>query len=166
MTAQRGGAAMAGFVVFAGVMLVITGLVNVFQGLVALFDDERLVITPENLIWVDVTGWGWFLLIFGLILLAVGGGLLLGQTWARITGIVVVGLHAVLQVLSLGAYPVWSLLMLALDVVVLYALTARWSDVRDRLGRHGSSGVEVAWNGHEDEAKPATQQQQSAPPMS
>jgi len=134
MAAKRGGAAMAGFVVFAGALLMVIGLINVFQGFVALFSDERLVLTPSKLILVDTTGLGWILLISGLLLMAVGAGMLAAQTWARIAAIVLVCLHAVLQVLSIGAYPVWSLLMIGLDVVVLYALTARWSDVRERIG--------------------------------
>lgn len=150
MAAKRG-SAMAGFVVFAGAMLMVTGLLNVFEGLVALFSDDRLVMTPNKLVVVDTTGWGWTLLIFGLVLMAVGGGLLTAQTWARITAILVVCLHAVVQILWLGAYPVWSLLMITLDIVVLFALTARWADVRDQLGGVG-------------EATAATTQSNSQPP--
>jgi hypothetical protein len=143
---------MAGFVIFAGVLLIVNGMINVFEGLVALFDDERLVITPENLIVVDVTGWGWVLLISGALLLAVGCGLLAAQTWARITAIVVVGLHTVVQIVSISAYPVWTLLMIAIDVVVLYALTAGWSSARDKITRRDE---DVAWNGHEENAQRA-----------
>ena len=160
MAAKRAAGAMTGLVVFAGVMLVVTGLVNVFQGFVALFDDERLVITPDKLIVVDVTGWGWFLLISGLLLLAVGCGLLAAQTWARITAIIVVGLHVVLQIVSIGAYPVWSLLMIALDTAVLYALTAGWSGARERIERR----AEATWNGQEGEV-PQSAAEQRVPPM-
>jgi hypothetical protein len=132
MAAKKSGA-LTGFVVFAGTMLLIIGGVNIFQGFIALFDDEHLVVTPENLILVDLTGWGWVLLISGLIMVAAGLGLLAAQTWARITAIVIVIVHAIIQIAWLGAYPVWSLLMIALDVVVLYALTAGWSDVRARI---------------------------------
>jgi hypothetical protein len=142
MAEKRGGAAVAGFVVFAGAMLMVIGLINIFQGFVALFSDDRLVVTQEKLIAVNVTGWGWTLIISGLLLLAVGAGLLAAQTWARITAIVLVSLHAVIQIFTLGAYPVWSLLMIALDTVVLFALTARWSDVRERIGGQG----DVAWS--------------------
>jgi hypothetical protein len=137
---------MTGFVVFAGALLGVTGLVNAFEGFIALFSDERLVMTPSRLVVVDVTGWGWTLVIFGLLLIIVSAGLLTAQTWARITAIVLVCLHAVIQILWLGAYPVWSLLMIALDTVVLFALTARWSDVRDRLGGVG----EAPWSGQEE----------------
>ncbi|MFC6157232.1 DUF7144 family membrane protein [Kribbella jiaozuonensis] len=134
MAAKAHGTTMAGFVVFAGTMLMVIALINIFEGLLAIFSDEELVLTRNNLIVVDVTGWGWTLVISGLILFAVGAGLLLMQTWARIVGIVVVGLHLVSQIAWLGAYPVWSLLMIALDVAVLFALTVKWSDVRGRIG--------------------------------
>ncbi|MEV0788945.1 hypothetical protein [Kribbella sp. NPDC050459] len=160
MAAKRAPGAMAGLVVFAGVMLVVIGLVNVFEGFVALIKDERLVIAPDKLIVVDVTGWGWFLLISGLVLLAVGCGLLAAQTWARITAIIVVGLHVVLQIVSIGAYPVWSLLMIALDTAVLYALTAGWSGARERIERR----AEATWNGQEGEV-PQSAAEQRVPPM-
>jgi hypothetical protein len=115
-------------------MLLVIGMINIFEGLIALFDDERVAMTQDKLVIVDLTAWGWVLLISGLLMIAAGGGLLAAQTWARITAIVIVSLHVVTQSAWLGAYPVWSLLMIALDTVVLFALTARWSDVQDRLG--------------------------------
>lgn len=129
----KGSPAWAGWVLFGGTMLLITGVINIFEGIIALFDDKRLALTQDNLVVVDVTGWGWVLLIAGLLMVAAGGGLLAAQTWARITAIVIVCIHAVIQIAWLGAYPVWSLLMIALDIVVLFALTARWSDVRENL---------------------------------
>ncbi len=133
MAAKESGA-WTGFVVFAGTMLLVIGMINVFEGFVALVDDERVVVTRDNLIVVDLTAWGWVLLISGLLMLAAGAGLLAGQTWARVTAIILVGLHAVSQIAWLGAYPVWSLLMIALDTIVIYALTARWPGVRERMG--------------------------------
>ncbi|WP_432937011.1 DUF7144 family membrane protein [Kribbella sp. CA-253562] len=144
MAANQRGMALAGFVAFAGAMLMVTGLINVFQGLVALVADDRLVMTPDDLVVVDVTAWGWVLIVSGLLLMAVGGGVLSAVSWARFAAIVVVGLHAVTQVAWLGAYPIWSLLMIALDTVVLFALIARWSDVRDRLGGVGDAPWHVA----------------------
>lgn len=137
--AEHGGKRLAGFVVFAGALLMVEGLLNVVHGLTALLSDERLGIHRENLVIVNITAWGWVVLISGLLLIPVGGGLLAGAPWARIVGIVVVSLHAVTQIAWLSAYPVWSVLMLALDVIVLYALTARWSEVRDSLGGVGDA---------------------------
>ena len=123
----EGGTAWAGWVIFASTMLVVVGTFNLIQGLVAIFDDERLVIVANKLIAVDLTGWGWLTLIFGVVMIITGFGLLTVRTWARITAIVIVALHALAQMSSLGAYPVWSLLMITLDTVLLYALTVRWS---------------------------------------
>ncbi|NIK59294.1 DUF7144 family membrane protein [Kribbella shirazensis] len=146
MAEKERGMALAGFVVFAAVLLLTIGMIHMVQGFVALVDDERLGLTADKLVIVDVTAWGWTLIVSGLLLMAVGGGLLAAAGWARIAAIVAVCLHAVTQTAWLGAYPVWSLLMIALDVVVLYALTARWSDVRDRLGGVG----EAPWSGMEE----------------
>jgi len=119
-------AAWAGWIVFAGVMLLVTGAINIIEGIVALVRHTQVVVTADRLYLVNLTTWGWTLLIFGVVLGGVGFGLLLGQTWARILAIAVVCLHAIAQVLWIGAYPIWSLMMLGLDTVVLFALTARW----------------------------------------
>jgi hypothetical protein len=126
-------AAWAGWIAFAGSMLVVISSINIFQGFVALVDDQRVVATADDFVLVDMTSWGWTLILSGVVMLAVGIGLLLGMTWARFAGIPVVGLHAITQVASLGAYPIWSLLMIALDTFVLFALTARWSEARSDL---------------------------------
>lgn len=157
--AEKSGAVMTGTVVFAGSLLLVVGLVNIFQGFIALFSDERLVLTRRNLVIVDVTGWGWFLTISGLLMMAVGAGLLVAQTWARITAIILVCLHAVTQIGWLGAYPVWAVLMIALDIVILFALTMRWSEVRDRLGETG----EVGWGG--EPAPDFTGTERTTPPL-
>ena len=128
--AARKSEGWAGMVVFAGTILLVIGLINFFEGLVVLFNDERVVVLPDRFVLVDLTSWGWTLLLFGVAMFAVGAGLLATQTWARISAIIVVGIHAIWQIVSLGAYPIWSLLMLALDTFVIFALTARWSSVR------------------------------------
>jgi hypothetical protein len=143
-TNRTASGAWAGWVIFAGSLLLITGALNIIEGLVAIVDDKRVFMAPERLIVVDLTGWGWTLLVFGILMIAAGLGLFAAQTWARITAIVLIGLHAVIQVAWLGAYPIWSLLMIALDTVVLYALTARWSEARSDLdpyaAREGRTG--------------------------
>jgi len=136
--ATGGSRAWAGWIAFAGMLLVLIGMINIFQGFVALIWDERVVATPENFVLVDVTSWGWTLLLSGVLLIAVSAGLFAAKTWARITAIVIVLVHAASQVAWLGAYPVWSLLMIGLDTVVLFALTARWSESRDDLTAYGN----------------------------
>ena len=116
-----------GVIDFAGVMLVVLGAFNFIEGLVVLIHEDRITVTPARFVMLDTTTWGWSLLIFGAAMIIVGAGLLTRRGWARIVAIVVVGLHAIGQVLSFGALPVWSLLMLALDTAILFALTAGWS---------------------------------------
>ncbi|MGW1343486.1 DUF7144 family membrane protein [Kribbella sp. NPDC002412] len=163
MAAERRGIVLAGFVAFAGAMLMLIGLLNVFQGFVALVADEELVLTPNNLVVLDVTAWGWTLIIFGILLMAAGGGVLTATTWGRIAAIVLVCLHAVVQIAWIGAYPVWGVMMIALDVIVLYALTARWADVRDRLGGVG----EAPWSGMEgvEGAQLTAAEERQVPPV-
>jgi uncharacterized membrane protein (DUF2068 family) len=121
---------MAGWIGFAGIVMLIIGFIDIFQGLIALFEDEYFVVTRAGFLAVDLTAWGWVMIIWG-VLLAVGGiGLGAGQTWARWFAIVVVSLNIFAQLGFLGnsQYPLWALTALTLNVVVLYALTVRWSE--------------------------------------
>lgn len=128
--ATRGtSAAWTGWVIFAALMMIIIGVINILQGLVGLFTPTRTVVVEDRLYVFNTNGWALTVLIFGALLACVGLGVMTGRSWARWAAIVVVALHAISQIGWLAAYPVWSLLMLALDVVVLYALTARWREV-------------------------------------
>ena len=121
---------MAGWIGFAGIVMLIMGGIDFFQGLIALFDDEYFVVTSSGFLVVDLTGWGWIMLIWGVLLFLAGLGLIAGQGWARWFTIVVVSLNFFAQLGFLGNsnYPLWALTALALNVVVLYALTARWNE--------------------------------------
>jgi hypothetical protein len=127
MTAGK--SAWYGWVTFAAVMLAILGTFNVIGGLVGLLANEVAYIDQGDLVVVDLTAWSIVAIVFGGLLIFAGLGLLTHNTAARIAAIVLVGLHALVQLTALGAYPVWSILMIALDVVILFALTARWSEV-------------------------------------
>jgi hypothetical protein len=127
---------MAGWIGFAGIMLLIIGSIDFFQGLIALFEDEYFVVTASGFLVVDVTAWGWIMLIWGVLLFLGGLGLIAGQEWARWFSIVVVSLNFIGQLgfLGNGQYPVWSLTVMALNIIVLYALTARWTESVPELG--------------------------------
>lgn len=126
---------MAGWIGFASILLVIVGSIDFFQGLIALFEDEYFVVTASGFLVVDLTAWGWIMLIWGVLLISAGLGLASGQGWARWLAIVVVGLNFIVQLGFLGnsQYPLWSLTVMALNVIVLYALTARWSESAEDL---------------------------------
>ena len=126
---------MAGWIGFAGILMLIVGSIDFMQGLIALIDDEYFVVTDAGLLVFDLTGWGWIMLIWGTLLVLAGLGLLSAQSWARWFAIVVVSLNFIAQLGFLGntQYPLWSLTVMALNIVVLYALTARWSESTEDL---------------------------------
>jgi len=130
---------MAGWIGFAGILLLVVGSIDFFQGLIALFEDEYYVVTGSGFLVVDLTAWGWIMLIWGVLLVLAGLGLTSGQSWARWFSIVLVCLNFIAQLGFLGnsQYPLWSLTVVALNVIVLYALTARWSESRADLEAAG-----------------------------
>jgi hypothetical protein len=132
MRAGRTPGAWVGWVVFAGTMAVIVGVFNVIQGLVALFDDQYFVVARGELLLLDFTAWGWIHLLVGVIMLLVGFGIIRGSPWGLVAGVVLAGVQAILQLGFLAAYPVWSILIIALDVVVIYALLVHGREMADR----------------------------------
>ena len=124
---------LAGMVAFAGVLLALIGFFDILQGLTALFNDEYYAVRGGELLVFDFTTWGVITLIWGVALVAAGLGLLGGRGGARVFAIVVVFVNMLLQIAFLAANPIWSTIIIALDVFVLYALTARWGEVKMAL---------------------------------
>jgi hypothetical protein len=122
-----------GWVGFAGVLMVVIGILNFSQGLIAIIRDDYYVLTPEQIIIFDLTTWGWIMLIWGLLLALAGAALVAGRGWARWFAIVVVGLNFIVQLGFVGnnQYTLWALTVLALNVLVLYALIVRWGDIKE-----------------------------------
>ncbi len=132
---SRGGGdegwAWAGWIMFAGVMLVAVGVISAIQGLAALFKEEVYVVTEAGLlVTTDYTAWGWTLLIWGGVLVLAGLGLFGGKSWARWFAIVVVAVNMIGQFAWFPAYPLWSLVAIGLSTAVLFALTVRWNEAR------------------------------------
>jgi hypothetical protein len=117
-------------VAFAGIMLALIGFFDILQGLTALFNDEYFVVRKGDLLAFDFTTWGVITLLWGVLLVAAGLGLISGRGGARVFAIVAVFVNMILQIAFLSAYPIWSAIIIALDVFVLYALTARWDEVK------------------------------------
>jgi hypothetical protein len=126
---------MAGWIGFAGILMLIIGGIDFFQGVIALFEDEYYVVTQSGFLVVDLTAWGWIMLIWGVLLVLAGLALMAGQGWARWFTIVLVTVNVFAQLGFLGnsQYPLWALTALALNVVVLFALTARWKESQPEL---------------------------------
>ena len=112
----------AGLIVFAGILMMMIGVFHAIAGLVALIQDSFYVATPNYLLEFDVTTWGWIHLIAGIVVAFAGFGVMRGQTWARVVGITVAVLSAIANFGFIPYYPVWSLLIIALDVFVIWAL--------------------------------------------
>jgi hypothetical protein len=122
--------AWSGWIGFAGLMLMIIGAIDFFEGLIAVIRDNYYAVARGQIFIMDTTKWGWITMILGVILFLVGLGLTGGAGWARWVAIIllVVNLFAQLSWLGNSAYPQWSLTIIALEVIVLFARTARWED--------------------------------------
>ena len=120
------GADTAGWVVglslFAGILMVITGLFNAMEGVVALARNEIYVAGPRYIFAFDLTTWGWIQIILGILVLAAGVGVITGQLWGRVVGITIATLTILANFAFIHYYPIWSLLIIALNVFVIWAL--------------------------------------------
>ncbi|MBT2206472.1 MULTISPECIES: DUF7144 family membrane protein [Actinomadura] len=114
----------SGWLTFAGTLAMVVGAFNVIDGLVALFNDDYYLVAQNKIMVFNFTAWGWFWLILGAIQVVVGLSILTGKLWARATGVLFAVLAAIGHVAFLQAYPLWSVLTIALCVLLIYALTA------------------------------------------
>jgi hypothetical protein len=110
-------------------MMIMGGIFQAVGGLVALFNDEFYLATRNYLFQFDATTWGWIHLILGIVVGLAGVGLLGGRMWARVIAIIVLVLSATANFLSVPYYPFWSLLVIAIDIVVIWALVTHGRDV-------------------------------------
>jgi hypothetical protein len=120
-----------GWVTFAGVILIINGVFSGLQGLVALTGpDTYYLSTPGALFLFDAKGWGWWNVALGVLLILTAVGLFSGAAWARIVTVVVAGLSAVVQLMLIPAQPWWSLIVIAIDVLIIFAVIAHGEELR------------------------------------
>lgn len=120
-----------GWIVFAAIMMFILGAFNIIDGLAALFKDEVFVNTGKGLLIFDLTAWGWIHLLLGVVLCLVGAALINGALWGRIVAVVLVTFNAIEQLVFLSAYPFWSVLIITLDVLVIWALVVHGAETRE-----------------------------------
>jgi hypothetical protein len=113
-----------GFAMFAGVLMIIAGLWAIILGISAILNDKVFVTTQGYLYEFDITGWGWVHLILGVLVGGAGIGIIQGATWGRVVGIAVASLSLLANFLFIPHYPVWSILIIALDVLIIWALIA------------------------------------------
>ena len=125
---------MSGWIGFAAIVMLIVGFLDFFEGLIAVIRGQYYVVHGNQLIVFDTTTWGWITMILGVVLVLAGLGLYSGAGWARWFTIVVVAVNIFAQLGWLGAsaYPLWALVVLTLNIIVLYALIARWEGYPER----------------------------------
>ena len=112
----------SGLITFAGTIMVIVGVWHVIVGITALVNDKIYVNAASTIYSFDLTGWGWVHLLVGILVAGAGIGVLRGQTWGRVVGIVLASLSMVANFLYLPWYPWWSLLIIVLDITIIWAL--------------------------------------------
>ena len=124
--------AWAGWVRFGGVVMTIIGAFAVVEGIIALFSPTYVTLTGAGVLLFDLTTWGWIHILLGVLVLATGLALVgSAPSWARGLGIVLLALNTVVQLAFMPAYPFWSLVLIVLDIVVIYALMVTWGEDAD-----------------------------------
>ena len=118
-----------GLIAFAGIIMILLGIFHAIQGLVALFNSDYYVSSDRLVVHVNYTAWGWFQLIAGIVVIAAGAGVFAGKVWARAIAILVAMISALINIGFLTAVPLWSMMMIGLDVLIIWALTVHGSEM-------------------------------------
>ncbi|HPE11680.1 MAG: hypothetical protein H6524_11970 [Actinobacteria bacterium] len=128
-TDQRTG--WTGWVVFAGVMMIMGGILWAIVGLVALFNSDWVVFGKEGALWIDVTGWGWIHLILGLLMTLAGFLVIQGNMFGRTVAVILAMLSIVINFVWLPVYPIWSIVIITIDIFILYAVMVHGRELKD-----------------------------------
>lgn len=123
-TSHSDRAMAAGGTLFAGFMLFTLGVLAILQGIAAIAKDNVIIRTPNYTYKFDFTTWGWIHLILGALAVVVGIGLLAGAEWARFAGIALAVLNIIANFMWLPYLPIWSIVLIAIDVFIIWALAA------------------------------------------
>lgn len=119
----------AGYAAFAGVVLIMVGFFQAVAGLAAIVDDTFYVVGREYVFQFDATTWGWIHLIIGLVVLLAGFGIFSGNVLARTVGVLAAAVSGLASSMWLPWYPVWGVVIIALDIAIIWALTLHGRDI-------------------------------------
>jgi hypothetical protein len=119
----------ASWIVFAALFMVINGVLGVIQGLVSLFRDDFFIVTDDHIATFNVSAWGWIHIVIGAILIAVGLAVFKGALWARVGAVVIVSLNLIAQFTWASVFPVWAVIVIAIDALVLWALIVHGDEI-------------------------------------
>jgi vacuolar-type H+-ATPase subunit I/STV1 len=128
-TQERSG--WTGWVVFAGIMMIIAGILWTIVGFVAVFNNDWVVFGREAALFVDISGWGWLHIILGLLMLLAGFLVIQGNLFGRTIAVILAVISIVVNFLWLPVYPIWSIVIIAIDVFVIYAVIVHGRELKD-----------------------------------
>ncbi|MGC5246727.1 DUF7144 family membrane protein [Gordonia sp. DT219] len=114
-----------GISIVAAALLFVAGVISILAGISALNKDTLLVLNDDYVFKLDLTSWGWIHLIIGILAVIIAGGLVVAADWARVAAIIIAALSIITQFLWLPYYPAWAILIIAIDVIVIWAV-ASW----------------------------------------
>jgi hypothetical protein len=121
-----------GLVGFAAFMMMMLGVFQAIEGLAAIFNDEFYAVAPSGLVVnVDYTVWGWVHLLLGIAIFLAGIGVLSGNVMGRTVGVILAGLSALANLVFIEAHPLWSVVIITVDVLVIYSLTVHGRELKD-----------------------------------
>lgn len=118
----------AGWVYFAGFMMVIAGIFQMIAGLAALLNDKYYLVRGEDLVVFDFTTWGWIHLVLGLVVMMAGTAVVSGHLWGRVVAVFLAALSIIVNFVFLSAYPIWSVIVIVVDVLIIYSLTVHGAE--------------------------------------
>ena len=119
-----------GWIAFAGVMMILDGIFQAIIGLTALFNPTWFVATHQSLLVLNMTAWGWTQLLMGIVVALIGAWLFTGSMASRVLGVILVGLSLVANLAFISVYPFWSLIVMTVDVLIIYALVVHGGEMK------------------------------------
>ena len=128
MSQERSGAAV-GWTKFAGIMMILTGLFHALAGLSGVLKDDVYAVLPNYVLKFDVSTWGWIHLVIGIVVVLAGFSVWNGAVWARTVGVIIAAASALASFAWIPLYPIWSIVLIAIDVTVIWALTVHGRDI-------------------------------------
>jgi hypothetical protein len=131
MTERQPSGWAIGWTAFAGILMIMMGFWWIISGFVALLDSEFYVVTLRWIFQFNISTWGWIHLILGIVILAAGCGVFLGAVWARTVGVIIAGVAGLLAFAWLPYYPIWAIILIAVSVAVIWALTVHGRDITE-----------------------------------
>jgi hypothetical protein len=140
-SSQALGERWAGWIRFAGILMLIIAMIDFFQGLIAVIRGEYYAVTPDQIIVFDLSTWGWLTIIWAVVVGLTGLGLLAASSWARWVTIIVGSINILTTLGFVGSarYPLWALCALTLNIIVLYAVTIRWGEASTTMREFSES---------------------------